>query len=426
MSTIEAIRRTSLEIHLEQRIARLENLLGMLSSTLSTNFPHLPGFYNQNAHYNGGVLGGISVPPAEPDDMAFYHGHGPRFVAKYNLLETNEQRRELLDTLGPSQGSAQNTHRSIELLHELRMRAPEDADWVDVDRMKNESTFLAEEWEQWHSKLHDDDRFIDWGKISSIKDFVSGKCPRIEGQEYLVEVEPDLYYCFKNLPDHNNEPKELILLPVPEIMGYLAVSHAMCTFNRNVKDWRVSPEFVIRWDRHELRWLQLPSSCMPQDVYNAVIVRWAKRMRYPDYVKVDSLEMMSTFSNVRNWIVDVILKEVDQTAVRKRVVSAGTELALEIEVPDRVGYDRDWKFYFTVLKGNDYIAPGARFRAAWHSGFSLADTVSLFEDKDHRRTNLLAQPRRQWADIHRMVNDFIQGLSGDWTWEDIPRNPTDH
>jgi hypothetical protein len=264
------------------------------------------------------------APSNFPDEIphrSMLDGRGPRFIAKYHLAESDQERQALLDSL-PKVPNGNTTFWSdlARLTAEYRS-VPHREYSVNID---------AFEYTNWLSKkLFNLEHLPEFQGSTNILDLVN------DFIEYNVLSNGDVVipHDFINLrfippptivPERWNspsttvpsEPVYLTIIGVPEMMGFAVIEHVPVARSSSISQWRYTPRFCqcLIWNRHELCWNVTDHKGVHVDFNELVTRRLLKEIGMPYLNLVDIEEMADVYgaladhikSNASMWYDDII------------------------------------------------------------------------------------------------------------------------
>lgn len=277
-------RASAVELALEARLFALTQTLQMFAHRVYANLPNV-------GQLDLSMLSNIpSVESGHVTDQAMIDGHGPRFVAKYHLAGSDEERRRLLETL-PQVGG----YDSGLIWANLAQLTADGRIGFDESHAHPKWTAMYEETMARTDLLEVvDGTFYDLASVV-VPEVINGT-PLITDGFWCVKYKTseterkDGYHDTVKVPATE---KLFALLGIAELGVLVLVSHTRVTYNRDQA--RITPRYegCLWWNYHEQCW-NLTSVNFDSSWQETITRRYLKCTGMPDYdhVTLDELAKM--------------------------------------------------------------------------------------------------------------------------------------
>ncbi len=275
---IPPYRKTAYELRLESQQQAIVQYLTVLGRSLQMQLPTV-SLPEPDSIFN-------SCPPSPQEHGAgsisheeIFAGHGPRFVARYNLAESVGERQRLLNLLPQTSGMPRG-FPEIEVL--LSTYAMEDHSYgYERSQADNSPELLA---------------LMDRLTQEPLQEIVAnGPWPlRLPLFHFAPSAEN---FATKTHYVRHSESHFSALVAAPEIQGYYVFSLSKAA-SHQLGRWRVREERVVRWMPVEDCWLDLPTSYKTGSSYIQAVMSWMGEIGMPPYVHVPDEDLATTYAQL--------------------------------------------------------------------------------------------------------------------------------
>lgn len=345
----EHYRASAYELNLEVRINNLNQAVQMLGSALKAALPTAPVPEISGIIYGSPHLSYYS----QMGDEAFLAGRGPRFVSLYNLADSVNERKALLDKLQPSDNGFRHSGLYTGL-SELTQNYSFAS--TSGNCRVNEP---ADEFVNWLSKARENNAFEPiQGNDLRVVGIACSRITRRINQDWTTEVRDEIRtFSYVPAPRENRDyagrlieptvfaPVEFVAIPVPSACGLVLVAI-------NVGNNRVEPQFLkwVVWNEIEGKW------CMTDGAYFSH--EWVQSVteRLLDFVGMPKLDLPSTEE-----VIDACAKLFDLVQAKRE------ELGSDLEAYGRLSH------YTLTLPGVFTLSFQAR--RSWDSWYDQHDRI---------------------------------------------------
>jgi hypothetical protein len=416
-------RASALELSFEEQLHSLREHLLMFGMVVKSNLPaiNLPDL-SCPARL---IFTGMKLP----NDLML-EGRGPRFIAKYHLARSDEERQALLDSLPDlSQGTNSTIWGKLDLLTQ---------DYRLVSFYNTYDARLpSQEWMKWSNKLSDEELFqvrecdlqvlaeeknhpVDDDDNVSIPmsfDYFDWTHPPTEQRDRLGRLE---------IINHNS--KKLVMLGVPEIMGYVVIEHVPMNHSGLSK---IQPRWfsTLRWNKHELCWNEMPGDYIPKDIVEKVSKRYLADVGMPTWEEVTWEENVDLYTRLKErvlaekeWLVDIFNRT---GPIKSRTVTLANVLRLTFT--SREGYygnDNDMLVMSPLDDpADEHVKLPVVFNFANLWKDSEVPKPLFFIGAFNQKTEYLRIPPNHRRRINDLVQQFLEVPRDQLIVETVPREP---
>jgi len=279
-------RPSAAELALEARLMALTHVLQNFAARVRMNLPNVGDLDMGMLNCAPGIMMG------QISDQGMIDGHGPRFVAKYHLAASDEERRTLLETL-PQVGGYDSRliwADLVGLTAEARLGYQGDAQ-------------VSPQWVDWYERVMDPETIRPVVLDGTLQDIASAVTTWSSTGDPCIADSFDCVRFKTSETERKDGYRDSVKVPATDtlyaVMGiaelnvYVLVSHVKSTYNN--RNTRVAPRFekCIWWNRHEQCWNTTEVN-FNASYQEAITRRYLKYTMMPDfdYVSLDEMAVM--------------------------------------------------------------------------------------------------------------------------------------
>lgn len=377
---LEKHRKSSFELQMEAKVGNLTSALLMLTTTLSQALPTIP-----NLDYITNNSFGSCPDYFALNGEALLLGRGPRFISRYNLAESDEERQKLLDSLPKLEAPQLPSYlRLVDYFREYRLNLTKYTD-------HNNRPSMAREWKDYYATLEDSCEVFE-GTLEEYAETLSvGSTPNDDAKCVKFKI--------------GGKEQKFLLLPMAGIQGYHVVEFVHMHGN-GPTEMQPHSYATIRWAPYENCWAMLNGlRCSDQDFATA-LERLALTLGFPAYVPVSPEEMKLSFDNLAEKINAAWLPMVETDFAGEMRITVQDLATLSIKVPRKDHYS-EYEFELIPHDSGDDLDEYTKFKVAhdWRPSYSGEGVKSLIPEI--RDLTYIRIPHRQWARLTGMLNAIV-------------------
>ena len=359
-------------------------------------------------------------------DQAMLAGRGPRFVALYNLAESDAERQALLDTIP----SGENGLRSVGLNNNIEnLTADYPFEEYRNGRSANNGV-AAPEFMAWLSKARETGQFvpIEGDDLRTLAEPASVSTPlgiHLFSYTPAPTARRDSYGRAMDPLVH--PAKEIVVVRVSDLAGYVIIDIDEVNYNSNVKRWVPRYSKWVVWCDVERKWCLTDGSFFPEKYLTNVAERFLKLVGMPKLDVPSTEEQIQAATDLCEYIKvkfdewDGDLKQYGPVSARK--VTLPGVMTLHFRGESSWCYSRVDRIHYQMhdprLVRKRY-AP--EHSACWGQSGQLAPLIGM--QTDHNGTSKvsgsLGVSIRHWRAVVDNFNKFTQADPSALVIEDTP------